>query len=143
MMYRLPLLPAVLLLAISGPLQGAAEVKGSKEIKIGFVVELDGADRISGTAFCRTGNTCRLVDQKSPKLTLDIKVNSFYSEMEIDCEDDCSLPSGMRAITFDNTREFDIWEGETGVLIQSVFRRWERRGKIVLDFSYPKRTTRW
>lgn len=143
MMHHLSVLPTFLVLAISGPLQGAAEVKSSKEIKIGFVVELDGADRISGTAFCKTGNTCRLVDQKSPKLILDIEVNSFYSEMEIDCEDDCSLPGGMQAITFDSAREFHISEGETGVLIQSVFRRWKQIGKIVLDFSYPKRTTRW
>ncbi|KJF74088.1 hypothetical protein [Agrobacterium arsenijevicii] len=143
MMHRLRLLPTFLVLAISGPLQGAAEVKSSKEIKVGFVVELDGADRISGTAFCKTGDTCRLVEQKSPKLILDLKVHSFYSEMEIDCQDDCSLPSGRRAITFDNTREFHISEGETGVLTQSVFRRWKRVGKIVLDFSYPKRATRW
>lgn len=142
-MYCIRLLPTFLLLAISAPAQGAAEGTSSKEIKVGFIVELDGADRISGTTFCKTGETCRLVEQESPKLIIDLKVNGFYSEMAIDCKDDCSLPGGRRAISFDNTREFYISEGEDGAFTKLVFRRWKQIGKIFLDFSYPKRVKRW
>ena len=143
MMHRLLLLPTFLVLTISGPLQGAAEVRSSKEIKIGFVVELDGADRISGTAFCKTGDTCRLVEQESPKLIIDIKAGRFSSEIEIKCKDDCSLNSGHETMTFDNKQELNIYNGRSGPIIKSVFRRREPIGKIMLNFSYPPGTTRW
>lgn len=143
MMHRLRLLVAFLLLAISGPLQGAAEVESSKEIKIGFVVELDGADRISGKAFCKTGETCRLVEQETPKLIIDLKPGRFSSEIEIDCEDGCSLNSGGGTIMFENKQELHIYKGRTGPIVKSVFRRREPIGKIMLDFSYPAGLTHW
>ncbi|MCZ7912071.1 hypothetical protein O9X94_22340 [Agrobacterium leguminum] len=143
MMYRLPLLPIFLLLAISGPLQGTAEVEDGKDIKVGFIVTLASADRISGTAFCKIGETCRLVEQESPKLIIDIKAGRFTSEIKIVCEDDCSLNSGGNTLPFENKQELNIYNGRTGPIIKPVFTRREPIGKIVLDFSYPKRTTRW
>lgn len=99
---RLRLLPTVLLVVISGPLQSTAEVKDGKDIKVSFIVTLAGADRISGTAFCKTGETCRLVEHESPKLTIDLKARRSYSEIEIHCKDDCSFSSGHETMIFEN-----------------------------------------
>lgn len=143
MMHHLSVLPTFFLLAISGPLQAAAEVEQGKEVKIGFIVTFNGADRIAGTAFCKTGETCRLVEQESPKLIIDIKAGRFSSEIEIKCKDDCSLNSGHETMTFDNKQELNIYNGRSGPIIKSVFRRREPIGKIMLNFSYPPGTTRW
>ncbi|MDH7801143.1 MULTISPECIES: hypothetical protein [unclassified Rhizobium] len=133
------LLIACALLTFLGPLQGIVKDASVEEIKIGFIVMLDGADRISGTAFCKTGKTCRLIEQESPKLIIDLKANRFYSEIEIDCEDDCSLQSGRRTMIIKNTEELYIYNGETGTLMDSVFRRREPIGNIMLSFPYPPR----
>ncbi|MDZ7926094.1 MAG: hypothetical protein U5L46_02780 [Agrobacterium sp.] len=135
---RLPLVCA--LLTISGPLQGLAQDR--KEIKIGYIVTLDGADRISGTAFCKIDDTCRLVDRKSPKLIIDLKAGRSFSQIKIDCEDDCSLDSGHETKLFENKQELSIYKGRTGPIVKLVFRRREPIGKIMLDFSYPPGMTR-
>ncbi|CUX41906.1 MULTISPECIES: hypothetical protein [Agrobacterium] len=142
MMRRLCLLPTVLLVVISGPLQGTAEVEDGKDIKVSFIVTLAGADRISGTALCKTGETCRLVEHESPKLTIDLKAGRSYSEIEIRCKDDCSFNSGHETMIFENKQELDIYNGKSGPIVKSVWRRREPIGKIMLNFSDPSGMTR-
>ncbi|MBO0124846.1 hypothetical protein [Agrobacterium sp. OT33] len=143
MMGRLRLLPIFLLLAISGPLRGTAEVEDGKDVKVGFIVTLAGADRISGTAFCKTGKTCRLVEQESPKLIIDLKAGRSYSEIKIHCENDCSFNSDHETVIFENKQELDFYNGKTGPIVKSVWRRREPIGKIMLNFSDPSGMTRW
>ncbi|MGV2065754.1 hypothetical protein [Agrobacterium sp. 22-226-1] len=143
MMRRLRLLPIFSLLAISGPLQGNAEVEDGKDVKVGFIVTLASAERISGTALCKTGKTCRLVEQENPKLIIDLKAGRSYSEIEIQCENDCSFNSGHETVIFENKKELDFYNGKTGAIVKSVWRRREPIGKIMLNFSDPSGMTRW
>lgn len=140
---RLRLIPIFSLLAISGPLQGTAEVEDGKDVKVGFIVTLASADRISGTALCKTGKTCRLVEQESPKLIIDLKAGRSYSEIEIHCKDDCSFNSGYETKIFKNKQELNIYNGKTGPIVKSVWRLREPIGKIMLSFSDPSGMTRW
>ena len=139
-MRRLPLPVACALLAFLGPQQGAAEDTSGKEIRIGFGILLDNAEPIAGKTVGKVGQTCRLFEQKSPKLTVDLEVTaqagSWTSEMWIDCGRDCSLANGRSHMKLQSQREMDLFSGvETGIVTLLVSKPRKTMGKIL--FIYP------
>jgi hypothetical protein len=141
MTHRLRLLLVCVLLAISGPLKGVAEDASNKEIRIGFGALLDGADPIAGTAICKIGKTCHLIDKESPKmrveLTLDYNNGWLVSEMQVRCEDACSLENGRSVKTFQTQRKHHLFGDERGLLDLLVSKPRKTIGKILLIYPDP------
>lgn len=136
----LHLLIACALLTFLGPQQGAAEDASKKEI--GFGILLDNAEPIAGKTICKVGQTCRLFEQKSPKLTVDLEVTaqagSWTSEMWIDCERDCSLGNGRSHMKLRSQREVDLFSSEeTGIFTLLVSKPRKTMGKILLIYPDP------
>ena len=136
----LRLLIACALLTFLGPQQGAAEDASKKEI--GFGILLDNAEPIAGKTICKVGQTCRLFEQKSPKLTVDLEVTaqagSWTSEMWIDCERDCSLGNGRSHMKLRSQRQVDLFSGEeTGIFTLLVSKPRKTIGKILLIYPDP------
>ncbi|PZP42971.1 MAG: hypothetical protein DI595_21685 [Agrobacterium fabrum] len=139
---RLCLFFACALLFLSAPRMGFTDDTSDKEIKIGFAVLLHDADPIAGTALCKIGRTCRLLKQEEPKLIVDLKIDHqndrIVSEMQVDCERDCSLANGRSAMKLQWHRELDLFSGEeTGIFTQLVSRPRETIGKILLIYPDP------
>lgn len=138
----LRLLIACALVTVLGPQQGAAEDTSEKEIRIGFGILLDNAEPIAGKTVCKVGQTCRLFEQKSPKLTVDLEVTaqagSWTSEMWIDCERDCSLANGRSHMKLQSQRELDLFSGEeTGIFTLLVSKPRKTMGKYCSYIRIP------
>lgn len=133
---------ACALLTFLGPQQGGAEDASKKEIRIGFGVLLDNAEPIAGRTICKVGQTCRLFDQKSPKLIVDLEVTakagSWTSEMRVDCERSCSLANGRSRMKLQSQRELDLFsDEETGIFTLLVSKPRKTIGKILLIYPDP------
>lgn len=139
MMHRVHLLIACALLTFLGPQQGVAEDASKKEVKIGFGVLLENAEPTAGTVICKIDQTCRLLEQESPKLVIDLKVtyqnDSWVSEMQVNCERDCSLANGRSIMKFQEQRELDLFGDKPAIFTLLVSKPRKTVGKILL--TYP------